>query len=183
MTGQPDPARGIPHNKMRANLLIASLFGLTLLTPTVFAAPRFEVPEYLLQLPRQSYQLIQQSFRSLYQQTNFTPSITNSYFNYSDLYKFVGVPLAITPQAGFQLEVFGQLYNLASQSYVHMSQDMSLYRMLRADMIGNPNDQMAVGMGLGVPLSPMLTVKALASTNQIPGYGQANYALGIEWRY
>ncbi|MFG0832046.1 hypothetical protein ACF8OI_00600 [Aeromonas bivalvium] len=173
---------------MRANLLSASLLctnllGLTLLTPTALASPRFELPDYLLQLPRQSYLLMQESFSALYRKTDFTPAITNSYFNYSDLYKFAGLPIAITPQAGFQLEVFGQLYNLASQSYVHMSQDLSLYRMLRADMIGNPNDQIAVGMGLGIPLTPLLTFKALASTNQIPGYGQANYAMGFEWRY
>lgn len=93
------------------------------------------------------------------------------------------MPLAITPQAGFQLEVFGQLYNRASQSYVHMSQDMSLYRMIRADMMGNTNDEVALGMGLGIPLTAQLTFKALLSSNEIPGYGAANYAIGFEWRY
>jgi presqualene diphosphate synthase len=172
----------MPH-LMRSGLSGFGLLVCSLLPSAGMAGVRFDVPDYLLQLPQQTYQLIESNFSRLYQQTDFTPQITNSYFNRSDLYNFVGVPLAITPQAGFQLEVFGQLFNRASQSYVHMSQDMSLYRMIRADMIGNTNDEVAIGMGLGIPLSPQLTFKALLSSNEIPGYGAANYAIGFEWRY
>ncbi|MFA7260817.1 MAG: hypothetical protein WC013_15065 [Aeromonas bestiarum] len=168
---------------MRSGLSGFGLLVCSLLPSASMAGVRFDVPDYLLQLPQQTYQLIESNFSRLYQQTDFTPQITNSYFNRSDLYNFVGVPLAITPQAGFQLEVFGQLFNRASQSYVHMSQDMSLYRMIRADMMGNTNDEVALGMGLGIPLSPQLTFKALLSSNEIPGYGAANYAIGFEWRY
>ena len=168
---------------MRSALSALTLVACALLPQTTLAGVRFEVPDYLLRLPEQTYQLIERNFSTLYQQTDFTPQITNSYFNRSDLYNFVGVPLAITPQAGFQLEVFGQLYNRASQSYVHMSQDMSLYRMIRADMMGNTNDEVALGMGLGIPLTAQLTFKALLSSNEIPGYGAANYAIGFEWRY
>jgi len=88
------------------------------------AGVRFEVPDYLLRLPEQTYQLIERNFNTLYQQTDFTPQITNSYFNHSDLYRFAGIPLAITPQNGFQMEVFGQLYNKSSQIYAQMSQDL-----------------------------------------------------------
>ncbi len=168
---------------MRSGLPGFGLFVCSLLPSVSMAAVRFDVPDYLLRLPQQTYQLIESNFNHLYQQTDFTPQITNSYFNRSDLYNFVGVPLAITPQAGFQLEVFGQLYNQSSQSYVHMSKDLSLYRMIRADVIGNPNDEVAIGLGLGIPLSARLTFKALLSSNEIPGYGAANYAIGFEWRY
>lgn len=34
------------------------------------------------------------------------------------------------------MEVFGQLYNKSSQIYAQMSQDLSLYRTLRVDMMG-----------------------------------------------
>ena len=32
-------------------------------------------------------------------------------------------------------------------------------------------------------LTTRLTVKALASSNEIPGYGSANYAIGMEWHF
>lgn len=147
------------------------------------AGVRFEVPDYLLRLPEQTYRLIERNFSTLYTQTDFTPQITNSYFNHSDLYRFAGIPLAITPQNGFQLEVFGQLYNKSSQIYTQMSQDLSLYRTMRTDIMGDQSDAIAIGMGVGMPLNARLTVKALASSNDIPGYGSANYAVGLEWRF
>ncbi|MFM5549687.1 hypothetical protein ACET8J_04875 [Aeromonas veronii] len=161
-----------------------ALLGLLALLPLAAnAAYRFDVPDYLARLPEQTYRIVEQNFNTLYQQTDFTPLITNSYFNGSHLYKFVGVPLAISAQSGFQLEVFGQVYNRASQAYMHLSEDMSLYRVMRVDLMGNPNDQLAIGFGLGVPIAPLLTLKAIASGSDIPGYGSAKYAVGFEWRY
>ena len=77
----------------------------------------------------------------------------------------------------------GSLYNKSSQIYAQMSQDLSLYRTLRVDMMGDQSDEIAIGMGLGIPLTTRLTVKALASSNEIPGYGSANYAIGMEWHF
>lgn len=156
---------------------------LALLPLTTNAAYRFDVPDYLARLPQQTYRIVEQSFSTLYQKTDFTPQITNSYFNGSPLYQFVGLPLAISAQSGFQLEVFGQIYNRASQAYMHLSEDMSLYRVMRVDLMGNLNDRLAIGVGLGVPLSPQLTLKAIASGSDIPGYGSAKYAIGVEWYY
>ncbi|MFB2863128.1 hypothetical protein [Aeromonas sp. MdU4] len=141
------------------------------------------MPDYLARLPEQTYQIVEHNFSTLYDQTDFTPQVTNSFFTDSNLYKFVGVPLAISEHAGFQFEVFGQAYNRASQAYMHMSEDMSLYRVLRVDLIGNPNDRLAIGFGLGIPLGSRMTLKAIASGNDIPGYGSAKYAIGFEWRY
>ncbi|MFB2828426.1 hypothetical protein ACE1BS_02140 [Aeromonas jandaei] len=161
-----------------------TLLGLLALLPLAAnAAYRFDVPDYLARLPEQTYHIVEHNFNTLYQQTDFTPQITNSYFNESNLYKFVGVPLVISAQSGFQLEVFGQAYNRSSQAYMHLSEDMSLYRVMRVDLIGNPNDRLAIGFGLGIPVSPQLVLKAIASDSDIPGYGSANYAVGFEWRY
>lgn len=168
---------------MHLGLSATALIACALLPSTAMAGVRFEVPDYLLRLPEQTYQLIERNFNTLYKQTDFTPQITNSYFSHSDLYRFAGIPLAITPQNGFQMEVFGQIYNKSSQIYAQMSEDLSLYRTLRVDMMGDQNDEIAVGMGLGIPLSANLTVKALASSNEIPGYGSANYAVGVEWHF
>lgn len=168
---------------MRSALPALTLVTCALLPQAALAGARFEVPDYLLRLPEQTYRLIERNFSTLYQQTDFTPQITNSYFNHSDLYRFAGIPLAITPQNGFQMEVFGQLYNKSSQIYAQMSQDLSLYRTLRVDMMGDQSDEIAIGMGLGIPLTTRLTVKALASSNEIPGYGSANYAIGMEWHF
>ncbi|WP_439843270.1 hypothetical protein [Aeromonas taiwanensis] len=168
---------------MRLALPAVMLAAAALLPSLAQAGVRFEVPDYLLRLPEQTYQLIERNFNTLYQQTDFPPQITNSYFNHSDLYRFAGIPLAITPQNGFQMEVFGQLYNKSSQIYAQMSQDLSLYRTLRVDMMGDQSDAIAIGMGLGIPISNRLTVKALASSNEIPGYGSANYAVGVEWHF
>ena len=66
---------------------------------------------------------------------------------------------------------------------MHLSEDMSLYRVMRVDLMGNPNDQLAIGFGLGVPITPLLTLKAIASGSDIPGYGSAKYAVGVELRY
>jgi len=121
---------------MRSALPALTLVACALLPQAALAGARFEVPDYLLRLPEQTYRLIERNFSTLYQQTDFTPQITNSYFNHSDLYRFAGIPLAITPQNGFQMEVFGQLYNKSSQIYAQMSQDLSLYRTLRVDMMG-----------------------------------------------
>lgn len=66
---------------------------------------------------------------------------------------------------------------------MHLSEEMSLYQVMRVDLMGNPNDRLAIGVGIGVPLTPLLTLKAIASGNDIPGYGSAKYAIGIEWRY
>ena len=168
---------------MRSGLTAVTLITCILLPSAAMAGSRFEVPDYLLRLPEQTYQLIERNFNSLYQQTDFTPQIVNSYFNHSDLYRFAGIPLAITPQNGFQMEIFGQIYNKSSQIYAQMSQDLSLYRTLRVDMMGDQSDEVAIGMGLGIPLSSRLTLKALASSNEIPGYGSANYAIGMEWHF
>lgn len=168
---------------MRLGFSAVALVACALLPASAIAGVRFEVPDYLLRLPEQTYQLIESNFSTLYKQTDFTPQITNSYFNHSDLYRFAGIPLAITPQNGFQLEVFGQLYNKSSQIYAQMSEDLSLYRTLRADMMGDQSDEIAIGMGLGIPLSASLTVKALLSSNEIPGYGSSNYAVGVEWHF
>ena len=168
---------------MHLGLSAAVLVACSLLPSAAMAGVRFEVPDYLLRLPEQTYRLIESNFSTLYQQTDFTPQITNSYFNHSDLYRFAGIPLAITPQNGFQMEVFGQLYNKSSQIYAQMSEDLSLYRTLRVDMMGDQTDEVAIGMGLGVPLSKRLTLKALVSSNEIPGYGSSNYAIGMEWHF
>ena len=125
---------------MRSALPALTLVACALLPQAALAGARFEVPDYLLRLPEQTYRLIERNFSTLYQQTDFTPQITNSYFNHSDLYRFAGIPLAITPQNGFQMEVFGQLYNKSSQIYAQMSQDLSLYRTLRVDMMGDQSD-------------------------------------------
>mgnify|MGYP007088046421 CR=1 FL=1 len=131
---------------MRSALPALTLVACALLPQAALAGARFEVPDYLLRLPEQTYRLIEHNFSTLYQQTDFTPQITNSYFNHSDLYRFAGIPLAITPQNGFQMEVFGQLYNKSSQIYAQMSQDLSLYRTLRVDMMGDQSDEIAIGM-------------------------------------
>ena len=131
---------------MRSALPALTLVACALLPQATLAGVRFEVPDYLFRLPEQTYQLIERNFSTLYQQTDFTPQITNSYFNHSDLYRFAGIPLAITPQNGFQMEIFGQLYNKSSQIYAQMSQDLSLYRTLRVDMMGDQSDEVAIGM-------------------------------------
>ncbi|MGN5136889.1 hypothetical protein ACTG15_01220 [Aeromonas sp. 164P] len=156
---------------------------LTLLPLAANAAYRFDMPDYLALLPEQTYHIVEHSFSTLYKQTDFTPQVTNSYFNNSNLYKFVGVPLVISAQSGFQLEVFAQAYNRASQAYMHLSEDMSLYRVMRVDVMGNPNDRLAIGFGFGMPITPELTLKAITSGSDIPGYGSAKYAIGVEWRY
>lgn len=168
---------------MRSGFSAFTLVACVLLSSAAMAGEPFKVPDYLQRLPEQTYRLIERNFNTLYAQTNFTPEITNSYFNHSDLYRFAGIPLAITAQNGFQMEVFGQLYNKSSQIYAQMSEDLSLYRTLRADMMGDQSDEIAIGMGLGIPLGTRLTVKALASSNDIPGYGSSNYAIGMEWRF
>ena len=161
-----------------------ALLGLLALLPLAAnAAYRFDMPDYLALLPEQTYHIVEHSFSTLYQQTDFTPQVTNSYFSDSNLYKFVGVPLVISAQSGFQLEVFGQAYNRASQAYMHLSEDMSLYRVMRVDVMGNPNDRLAIGFGFGMPITPNLTLKAITSGSDIPGYGSAKYAAGVEWRY
>ena len=161
-----------------------TLLGLLALLPlTANATYRFDVPDYLARLPEQTYQIVEQSFSTLYQQTDFTPQITNSYFNGSPLYKFLGVPLAMSAYSGFQIELFGQAYNQASQAYIHLSQDMSLYRVIQVNLMDSINDKLAIGLGFGIPLSPQLTLKAITSTSDIPGYGSAKYAIGVEWHY
>lgn len=63
-----------------------ALFGLlALLSQASSAAYRFDVPDYLARLPEQTYYIVENSFNTLYQQTDFTPQITNSYFNNSHL--------------------------------------------------------------------------------------------------
>ncbi|MFM5464256.1 hypothetical protein ACET66_09370 [Aeromonas simiae] len=156
---------------------------LTALLVTLPAAATPTAPFYLLELPSQAYGALAGTFSHLYNATDFTPTITNSYFSHSDLYNFAGVPLAITARNGFQFELFGQLYSQSSQGYVHMSEDQSLYGVIRADLMGSQRNQIAGGAGLGVPLSPSLSLKAIASTNEIPGYGPANLAVGMEWHF
>ena len=100
-----------------------ALLGLLALLPLAAnSAYRFDIPDYLALLPEQTYHIVEHSFSTLYQQTDFTPQVTNSYFNNSNLYKFVGVPLVISTQSGFQLEVFGQELN--PESYAICKSDM-----------------------------------------------------------
>ncbi|MGL5597295.1 MAG: hypothetical protein ACRDDA_04070, partial [Aeromonas sp.] len=118
-----------------------ALLGLLALLPlTSLAASRFDMPDYLARLPAQTYQIVEQNFNSLYQQTDFSPQISNSYFSDSQLYQFVAIPLVITAHAGFQFEIFGQAYNRASQAYMHLSEDMYLYRAIQVNLMANPND-------------------------------------------
>ena len=77
---------------MRSALPALTLVACALLPQAALAGARFEVPDYLLRLPEQTYRLIERNFSTLYQQTDFTPQITNSYFNHSDLYRFAGIP-------------------------------------------------------------------------------------------
>ncbi|ENY72259.1 hypothetical protein [Aeromonas diversa] len=166
---------------MRSLLLSPLLLGL--LTAPLAASPLVSVPDYLQQLPAQAYGELKRSFDDFYRATNFTPAITNSYFRDSELYDFVGVPLAVTPRSGFQLELFAQAYSLSNQSYLHLNQDQSLYGILRADLMGRQKDQLAAGIGVGIPLTASLSLRAIASTHELPGYGSARYAIGMEWHF
>ena len=58
---------------MRSGLSGFGLLICALLPSASMAGVRFDVPDYLLQLPQQTYQLIESNFSRLYQQTDFTP--------------------------------------------------------------------------------------------------------------
>ena len=151
---------------------------------SAMAAPLFsEPPSYLLTLPEQAYGSLSHTFADFYRATNFTPTVTNSYFSHSELYDFAGLPLAIAERNGFQLELFTQLYSQSSRAYLNLNQDQSLYGILRADLMEHPYDQWAGGIGIGVPINKYTSVRALASTQEIPGYGSANYAVGFEHHF
>ncbi|ALP39816.1 hypothetical protein [Aeromonas schubertii] len=166
---------------MRSPLLSPLL--LALFCAPLAASPLVTLPGYLQQLPAQAYGELRRSFDDFYQATDFTPAITNSYFSDSELYDFVGVPLAITARNGFQLELFTQAYSLSNQSYLHLNQDQSLYGILRADLMGRQKDQLAAGVGIGIPLTASLSLRAIASTHELPGYGSSRYAIGMEWHF
>ena len=153
---------------MRSALPALTLVACALLPQAALAGARFRGARLPLRLPEQTYRLIEHNFSTLYQQTDFTPQITNSYFNHSDLYRFAGIPLAITPQNGFQMEVFGQLYNKSSQIYAQMSPRIS---PLSHPAGGHDGDQATDRHRHGAqhPLTTRLTVKALASSNGDPG--------------
>ena len=64
-----------------------------------------------------------------------------------------------------------RLYNKSSQIYAQMSQDLSLYRTLRVDMMGDQSDEIAIGMGLGIPLTCLLYTSSTPGVNKLQSWG------------
>ena len=132
-------------------------------------------------LPQETYDKLVATFTSIYEKTDFSPDICNSYFNKSELSNFVALPILITPGETFQFEVFGQLFDSKYQYLSNMDQDSLMYGFHYQSAIANKElTNIAMGFGLSVKLDDNVNMKTLFSNGNIPGYGYNNLAVGLE---
>ncbi|WP_432452961.1 MULTISPECIES: hypothetical protein [unclassified Agarivorans] len=141
-------------------------------------------PSSLLRLSAEQFALLGHLFEQAYQKTDFSPTLTNSYFAESDLYELVAIPVVQTPFNSFRLELFSHIYDPKYSVYTQLHKD-SIYHGLGRRQLAYLADksEFAVGLGFVAPLSEYLSLKTIISNHDIPGYGDSKFSLGFEFKY
>jgi len=146
-------------------------------------AQLFAPKGYVSSLSAESLHELSRAFGNLYDKTEVLPSVSRSYFHESSLYNLYALPLTLTPSRdGVQFEVFGQFYDQRYQPLCNMSRNSVLYPYMERRQNYEHTD-LALGFGLGLEMTKEVSLKTLLSTGTIPGYGDANLAIGFEVAY
>ena len=136
---------------MRSALPALTLVACALLPQAALAGARFEVPDYLLRLPEQTYRLIEHNFSTLYQQTDFTPA------NHQQLFQPLGsLPLRRHSPGHHAAKRLpdGGVRPALQQVVPDLCPDEPGSLPLSHPAGGHDGDQsdeIAIGMGLGIP--------------------------------
>ena len=141
-------------------------------------------PSSLLRLSAEQFALLGDVFEKAYQDTDFSPTLTNSYFSNSQLYDMVAVPVIQTPFNDFRLELFSHIYDPKYSVYKQLSEN-SVYHNLgqrQLSYLTNKSD-IAVGLGFVAPLNDKMSMKTILSSHDIPGYGDSKFSIGLEFKY
>ncbi|WP_427981841.1 hypothetical protein [Agarivorans sp.] len=141
-------------------------------------------PSSLLRLSAEQFALLGDVFEKAYQDTDFSPTLTNSYFSNTQLYDMVAVPVIQTPFNDFRVELFSHIYDPKYSVYKQLSEN-SVYHNLgqrQLSYLTNKSD-IAVGLGIVAPLNDTMSMKTILSSHDIPGYGDSKFSIGIEFKY
>ncbi|WP_026958718.1 hypothetical protein [Aliagarivorans taiwanensis] len=137
-----------------------------------------------LRMGDKSFRTFYEAFQKAYEKTDFTPTLTNSFFDDTELYDVVGIPVAQTPLEGYQLELFAQLHDPRYSAYRAMGRD-SVYYDIAERQLAYKMDKTDIGVGLGfmTPLSPSVNLRSMISSHDIPGYGDSRFVLGLDMKF
>ena len=141
-------------------------------------------PSSLLRLSAEQFAVLGEIFEKTYQDTDFSPTLTNSYFSDSALYDMVAVPVIQTPFNSFRLELFSHIYDPKYSVYNQLHED-SVYHNLGQRQMSYLVDKsdIAVGLGFVAPLNETMSMRTIISSHDIPGYGDSNFSVGLEFKY
>ncbi|BEU03071.1 hypothetical protein OAG1_18710 [Agarivorans sp. OAG1] len=141
-------------------------------------------PSSLLRLSAEQFAVLGEIFEKTYQDTDFSPTLTNSYFSDSELYDMVAVPVVQTPFNSFRLELFSHIYDPKYSVYNQLHED-SVYHNLGQRQMSYLVDKtdIAVGLGFVAPLNEQMSMRTIISSHDIPGYGDSNFSVGLEFKY
>ncbi|MDO6762088.1 hypothetical protein [Agarivorans sp. 1_MG-2023] len=175
----------------KVKLSIASTASIAVAMTLCFSSPCFSSDEHLslrpsslLRLSAEQFALLGDIFEKTYEDTDFSPTLTNSYFSKSELYDMVAVPVIQTPFNSFRVELFSHIYDPKYSVYNQLHED-SIYHSLGQRQMSYLVDKtdIAVGLGFVAPLNDKVSMKTIVSSHDIPGYGDSNFSVGLEFKY
>ncbi|MGY5453285.1 hypothetical protein ACVFI8_20420 [Agarivorans sp. MS3-6] len=174
--------------KLQLSLATAASFAVATVicySPTCYSEDSLLLrPSSLLRLSAEQFALLGDIFEKTYQDTDFSPTLTNSYFAKSELYDMVAVPIVQTPFNSFRIELFSHVYDPKYSVYNQLHED-SIYHSLGQRQMSYLVDKsdIAVGLGFVAPINQQLLMKTIVSSHEIPGYGDSNFSVGLEFKY
>ncbi|MCM2679981.1 hypothetical protein [Echinimonas agarilytica] len=130
-----------------------------------------------------SYNSVYQSLADYSHRIELLPAATSSYYR-SDaaLYEYMAVPIIAVP-GDIRLEVFGQAYDPDYYLLSNIDKD-NVYRNYLPNGVMDWNQaEMAVGFGTSLALEDGVNFRTVYTTGTIPGLGDSNVAMSLEFDF
>lgn len=132
-------------------------------------------------IPTVTYQYLDSIFTSFYNKVTFKTDIKDSTFKTTSHNELVSIPLLSENKQGFQIELFGNFSDPATQRLSNFSTDQALYHYYsNTEQLNIYNSTLSVGAGISFNTGKNSKVKVIISNNEMPGYGTSNALLGFE---
>lgn len=133
------------------------------------------------QIPKATYQYLDDVFTSFYKTVTFQTTITDSTFTENDHYELVSIPIISDDNQGLEVELFGNFSDSATNRMSNFSSDQALSSYYSNTQLFDIYDsEFSFGAGVSFNTGKDSKIKIIISNQDIPGYGKSTALFGFE---
>ncbi|MBW8190167.1 hypothetical protein K0504_03885 [Neiella marina] len=132
----------------------------------------------------QTYNSFYQSLVNYSHKIEILPAATDGFYDtQAESYRYFSMPLVALPSDNVRFELFTQAYDPLFYALSHRSQDDPLQQYMPYADIEFTEAKMAFGLGATMALDERTRLRSVYTTGTIPGLGDANLGLQLQFDF